>query len=87
MRKPPHGASMGPRSVERGNQKTGSLYFGNDELQWGRVRLNAETSVIGSPSPSLHALQWGRVRLNAETSSWSATLVYRPVSFNGAAFG
>ncbi len=34
---------MGPRSVERGNL---SIYCGSYsqlELQWGRVRLNAET--------------------------------------------
>ncbi len=37
-------ASMGPRSVERGNQEGGRARCGfYVTLQWGRVRLNAET--------------------------------------------
>ncbi len=40
-----NGASMGPRSVERGNWSTGMYSKGRRAtLQWGRVRLNAETN-------------------------------------------
>ncbi len=34
---------MGPRSVERGNRKLVPTVGGRNGLQWGRVRLNAET--------------------------------------------
>ena len=61
-------ASMGPRSVERGN---GDIFItrnaGDDELQWGRVRSNAETRSRGVVFDMDPSLQWGRVRSNAET--------------------
>ncbi len=34
---------MGPRSVERGNKKKWVVIAPKGRLQWGRVRLNAET--------------------------------------------
>ncbi len=37
------------------------------QLQWGRVRLNAETTPIVLDISGVVRLQWGRVRLNAET--------------------
>ncbi|HEY4492817.1 MAG TPA: hypothetical protein VI958_12510, partial [Acidobacteriota bacterium] len=36
-------ASMGPRSIERGNFDTDALHDTVTLLQWGRVQLNAET--------------------------------------------
>ncbi len=36
-------ASMGPRSVERGNNNLPDVGSSVAWLQWGRVRLNAET--------------------------------------------
>ena len=39
------------------------------ELQWGRVRVNAErTSGWGDEGFGYDRLQWGRVRVNAESS-------------------
>ncbi len=34
---------MGPRSVERGNVDVHIVFQNGRLLQWGRVRLNAET--------------------------------------------
>ncbi len=62
------GASMGPRSVERGNRRLIALCLVDaDGLQWGRVRLNAETGAHTAGDSRYGRLQWGRVRLNAET--------------------
>ena len=59
-------ASMGPRSVERGKKGGNRSKFSEDQLQWGRVLLNAER--VWSPSKPVNPfeLQWGRVLLNAE---------------------
>ncbi len=57
---------MGPRSCERGKRNRPYQAFIMDKLQWGRVRVNAESS---DHSPGWQApawLQWGRVRVNAE---------------------
>ncbi len=40
---------MGPRSVERGNVNLLSSYASSCQLQWGRVRLNAETQILAPP--------------------------------------
>jgi hypothetical protein len=81
-------ASMGPRSFERG--KMGRSRFSSrtsDWLQWGRVRLNAES---GRSNPldkyACGGLQWGRVRLNAESSCRPTPRNSSYRSFNGAAF-
>jgi len=62
-------ASMGPRSFERGKSKELPMTDEfTSELQWGRVRLNAERIRPPPDAVSVRGLQWGRVRLNAESA-------------------
>ena len=69
------GASMGPRSHERGNVKRALLRpvpgSSTCSLQWGRVLMNAETRVRQEVAAEWlmrrYMLQWGRVLMNAET--------------------
>ena len=61
-------ASMGPRSIDRGNNgnNSGGKHF-LTLLQWGRGRSTAEMrSRIFPTRSSLHRLQWGRGRSTAE---------------------
>ena len=60
------GASMGPRSDERGNVAPQRRHAMGLLLQWGRVRMNAEMSEILEDILTDIELQWGRVRMNAE---------------------
>src|SRR5690625_2642934 len=65
-RQPPLGASMEPRSVERGmiyDPEDPNTYI---KLQWSRVRLNAECGEDRFHMSERLRLQWSRVRLNAE---------------------
>ena len=59
---------MGPRSHERGNN---ALAVVTEQivrmLQWGRVLMNAETSLRACVGFGRRELQWGRVLMNAET--------------------
>ncbi len=59
----------------------------SEMLQWGRVRLNAETPVLQKDGTLRMMLQWGRVRLNAETRQWRNGEETATRGFNGAAFG
>ncbi len=61
------GASMGPRSVERGN--TGDKFRAIDyfPLQWGRALSSAETGGLLLALFAAGALQWGRALSSAET--------------------
>ncbi len=60
------GASMGPRSRERGRLAVVTVPVPVSGLQWGRVRENAEGPGRPKGSASVIRLQWGRVRENAE---------------------
>ncbi len=82
-------ASMGPRSVERGKlHPPGRLRVSLLELQWGRVRLNAERVFDFLRLRRFFVvLQWGRVRLNAERSPPARPAPSTAPGFNGAAFG
>src|SRR5579883_2331268 len=42
------GASMGPRSDERGNKFIFALFNGTSKLQWGRARMSAEIIPVSS---------------------------------------
>ncbi len=60
-------ASMGPRSDDRGDAKSGILLlFTLDMLQWGRGPMTAE--IIGTPTSWSESpvLQWGRGPMTAE---------------------
>ncbi len=86
---------MGPRSVERGNPKSEPPSRSHRSLQWGRVRLNAETRIRMQRLMTSGMLQWGRVRLNAETArllmkpkpSWKASMGPRSVERGNEAGG
>ena len=43
--------------------------MGIGSLQWGRVRVNAESIAASAARRVLPPLQWGRVRVNAERLS------------------
>jgi len=60
---------MGPRSFERGKAAERLLPQDIRQLQWGRVRLNAERVDETKRLEIEQELQWGRVRLNAESSA------------------
>jgi len=62
-------ASMGPRSFERGKRPGRSWGRWCQMLQWGRVRLNAESADWTEATARVCSLQWGRVRLNAERTN------------------
>src|SRR5437016_844571 len=64
-------ASMWPRSRERGNGLgLGVLCRGVDELQCGRVHVNAEMRARAYLTPCQRVtLQCGRVHVNAEITS------------------
>ncbi len=77
---------MEPRSFERGKRpETDRCNSCIDELQWSRVRLNAERSPHPQHVSNAAQLQWSRVRLNAERGQdiLRGTVSQR---FNGAAF-
>ena len=57
---------MGPRSGERGRRKGNPVGEVRVELQWGRVRVNAEGALSEGMPCRVSSLQWGRVRVNAE---------------------
>src|ERR1700722_10615933 len=80
-------ASMGPRSDERGRLEDYIEDWSKKELQWGRVRMNAEGLEKGGTKDNASRLQWGRVRMNAEGSPRARGIATGPPSFNGAAFG
>ena len=62
---------MGPRSCERGKDRRGNLIGACAEgLQWGRVRVNAESDEQNTQGISNDELQWGRVRVNAESLTY-----------------
>ncbi len=80
-------ASMGPRSVERGNAMSIIASIAPARLQWGRVRLNAETFLIGTPPPipteasmGPRSVERGNFR---KCDQWGRN----DQCFNGAAFG
>ena len=62
---------MGPRSDERGKAKKADKEQASEaELQWGRVRMNAESAILELHNERSNLmLQWGRVRMNAERGS------------------
>ena len=67
---------MGPRSCERGKRKKQITGRGAVELQWGRVRVNAERTTSPCANGCSARLQWGRVRVNAERQKRCVTAFY-----------
>src|SRR2546422_227134 len=59
-------ASMGPRPIGRGDAGLRFPPANNMELQWGRVRSDAEIQVATHDMWPACQLQWGRVRSDAE---------------------
>ena len=77
-------ASMGPRSIDRGNGLSWMFSLGSQKLQWGRDQLIAETLGLALHPLLLTGLQWGRDQLIAETQPrWPEQPGYS--GFNGAA--
>jgi len=66
LRKIYGGASMGPRSCERGNSAPIKQVAGKVMLQWGRARASAEMTVTTPKVTPSAMLQWGRARASAE---------------------
>ena len=60
------GASMGPRSNDRGNQTTEAKKNPNILLQWGRDQMIAEMSRFPTICDAASLLQWGRDQMIAE---------------------
>ncbi len=79
-------ASMGPRSIERGNLALPlSVCVSLSLLQWGRAQLSAETGWAHSSPFGVERLQWGRAQLSAETRASMTPRTASLSGFNGAA--
>jgi len=65
------GASMGPRSSDRGNTGQGRHAETATGLQWGRDHLIAEMEKPQAKKTPQGELQWGRDHLIAEISKAS----------------
>ncbi len=64
------GASMGPRSNDRGNGGPPLWPRSDSMLQWGRDQMIAEMLNWRARAVSLSLLQWGRDQMIAEIQSW-----------------
>src|SRR5437867_3350247 len=78
-------ASMGPRSIDRGNNVLQRAYACSaGRLQWGRDQSIAEMSVPVPGVPMPQELQWGRDQSIAEITPDRQTHT-GTIRFNGAA--
>ena len=68
---------MGPRSIDRGGQRTFAIRKPDIELQWGRDQLIAEGTVNDRTTLTASSLQWGRDQLIAEGSTSAPRLFER----------
>ncbi len=83
-----HDASMGPRSVERGNAGDfPNLLSGWSRLQWGRVRLNAETGDSGDCRKIRKNASMGPRSVERGNGHITGVIAGFLFCFNGAAFG
>ncbi len=79
------GASMGPRSDERGNAAQPNVrVLSAARLQWGRAQMSAEIRVPPYRVTAPVELQWGRAQMSAEINQLIALSALSP-RFNGAA--
>src|SRR5258706_537352 len=63
------GASMGPRSGERGNVPEVPVAAVRLMLQWGRAQVSAEISIQPGLPTTACGLQWGRAQVSAEITT------------------
>ena len=64
-------ASMGPRSIDRGNLRLRPGIEQGNGLQWGRDQLIAEIPSCRYPPQGPEPLQWGRDQLIAEMAGFA----------------